>query len=180
MSAATDANKSSPCAVCGKDASKICTRCNNVYYCHPSCQKSDWKQHKKVCFPQGATCTRCLKTVDDTNLRKCTVLHQTHMLEETGACFGGPDDRGCTWSYNCRACQQQFTKGAREGNELHKARIIRGAQFCYSGAHTPSKIWMKRMMTREECTTMPWFSSVVQICNRKLMPFLRQCPMSRF
>ena len=30
---------------------KRCTQCRCVAYCDSECQKSDWKQHKKVCFP---------------------------------------------------------------------------------------------------------------------------------
>ncbi len=30
---------------------KRCTQCRCVAYCDSECQKSDWKQHTKVCFP---------------------------------------------------------------------------------------------------------------------------------
>ena len=38
------------CAACGNDAAtRRCTRCKDVAYCNKSCQKSDWKEHKKTC-----------------------------------------------------------------------------------------------------------------------------------
>ena len=38
------------CNVCGKDATKFCSRCKLVYYCCVEHQKSDWKKHKKTCL----------------------------------------------------------------------------------------------------------------------------------
>lgn len=26
-----------------------CSRCKSVYYCDATCQKADWKEHKKIC-----------------------------------------------------------------------------------------------------------------------------------
>jgi len=38
------------CASCGSsDATRRCTRCKDVAYCNTSCQKADWKEHKKIC-----------------------------------------------------------------------------------------------------------------------------------
>ena len=37
------------CNFCGKDATKICSKCNIVYYCNRDCQRNDWKTHKKDC-----------------------------------------------------------------------------------------------------------------------------------
>ena len=50
---------------CNATADKRCTRCKQVGYCSVEHQKKDWKEggHKKVCFPPGATCTRCLVSV---------------------------------------------------------------------------------------------------------------------
>lgn len=39
------------CETSGKETMKRCTQCRCVAYCDSECQKSDWKQHKKVCFP---------------------------------------------------------------------------------------------------------------------------------
>jgi len=36
------------CQVCQKQASKQCSACKSVYYCSIECQKSDWKNHKKL------------------------------------------------------------------------------------------------------------------------------------
>jgi len=37
------------CNLCGKDATKLCSRCKTVYYCSVECQKQNWKLHKPVC-----------------------------------------------------------------------------------------------------------------------------------
>jgi hypothetical protein len=39
------------CAQCGTSNVKMssCARCLSVHYCGRTCQKSDWKQHKKIC-----------------------------------------------------------------------------------------------------------------------------------
>ena len=38
------------CQSCGEsDDVKLCGNCQNVYYCNETCQRADWKDHKKVC-----------------------------------------------------------------------------------------------------------------------------------
>ncbi|KAK3101721.1 hypothetical protein FSP39_005822 [Pinctada imbricata] len=37
------------CALCGAEASKRCSRCQNEWYCRRECQVSHWKKHKKAC-----------------------------------------------------------------------------------------------------------------------------------
>ncbi|KAL5265128.1 hypothetical protein ACHWQZ_G006014 [Mnemiopsis leidyi] len=37
------------CTVCGKQTTKQCGKCSNAWYCRTECQRSDWKNHKKVC-----------------------------------------------------------------------------------------------------------------------------------
>jgi len=37
------------CDVCSTKTTKSCARCKTSYFCSPSCQKSAWKNHKKVC-----------------------------------------------------------------------------------------------------------------------------------
>ena len=39
------------CFVCGLDACKSCSRCFSICYCSETCQSSDWKGHKRLCFP---------------------------------------------------------------------------------------------------------------------------------
>lgn len=41
-----------PCKVCGKGDAKKCGKCHRVFYCSVTCQKKDWKSHKKVCSPR--------------------------------------------------------------------------------------------------------------------------------
>lgn len=38
-----------PCANCGKDASKKCSKCKDVWYCGRDCQIQNWTEHKKYC-----------------------------------------------------------------------------------------------------------------------------------
>ena len=41
---------STACKVCGKtDGLKWCGACNKVRYCGATCQRADWKVHKKFC-----------------------------------------------------------------------------------------------------------------------------------
>lgn len=37
------------CAVCGAEATKRCSRCQNEWYCRRECQVSHWKKHKTAC-----------------------------------------------------------------------------------------------------------------------------------
>jgi len=35
-------------------ALKRCSRCQWTYYCSEACQRDDWRQHKKDCYPLDA------------------------------------------------------------------------------------------------------------------------------
>jgi MYND finger len=37
------------CAVCGKPAKNICSRCRTTHYCSVDCQKAQWPNHKLIC-----------------------------------------------------------------------------------------------------------------------------------
>ncbi|KAK8241435.1 hypothetical protein IWZ00DRAFT_70361 [Phyllosticta capitalensis] len=37
------------CAICGKEGSKHCARCQSIDYCSTQCQKSDYPTHKLLC-----------------------------------------------------------------------------------------------------------------------------------
>lgn len=39
------------CVVCQKISTAKCSNCGSVYYCSAEHQKTDWKNHKKSCFP---------------------------------------------------------------------------------------------------------------------------------
>merc|ERR1719186_2393660 len=41
------------CAVCQKEAMKRCGACQLRWYCSATCQKGDWKKHKKLCKKAG-------------------------------------------------------------------------------------------------------------------------------
>src|SRR6266542_3119758 len=42
------------CNLCKKPANKCCSRCKVKYYCSPSCQKKDYKNHVLDCPPRSA------------------------------------------------------------------------------------------------------------------------------
>jgi MYND finger len=44
-----ESDGSSVCKMCGKSGGKRCGKCGNVVYCSRACQRSDWKEHKKIC-----------------------------------------------------------------------------------------------------------------------------------
>lgn len=119
------------CNTCGKDAGKRCTRCQRVAYCDVACQKVDWKEHKKACFPRAAVCTRCLEAITDPS-KPCLVPHPAHMLEDAGSMYGG----GCTWNFACGACGSHFSKQSEDFKAKNTAPITRGPKFCYQGGHT--------------------------------------------
>jgi len=37
------------CVVCGAYTRAKCSRCSQVYYCSPACQKLHWDEHRKTC-----------------------------------------------------------------------------------------------------------------------------------
>ncbi|XP_015273345.1 PREDICTED: zinc finger MYND domain-containing protein 10 [Gekko japonicus] len=37
------------CVVCGSEAAKRCSRCQNEWYCRRECQVQHWQKHKKAC-----------------------------------------------------------------------------------------------------------------------------------
>lgn len=119
------------CNTCGKEAGKICTQCRQVHYCSLECQRSDWKAHKKQCFPPGAKCTRCLEIIDPS--QPCQVPHPAHMLEDAGSVFGGGSNK---WSFSCKACGCGFTRSSADFNAMDTAPITSGPEFCYHGSHS--------------------------------------------
>ncbi|KAF2735855.1 hypothetical protein EJ04DRAFT_522505 [Polyplosphaeria fusca] len=48
----------STCAVCQNSAASNrspllrCSRCRGAFYCNTTCQKADWKAHRKLCRPR--------------------------------------------------------------------------------------------------------------------------------
>ncbi|KAL7440620.1 hypothetical protein ACHAXM_007383 [Skeletonema potamos] len=138
---------SKPCVTCCKDATKSCTRCKRAAYCDTNCQKSDWREHKKICFSPGATCTRCLEVIDDSNLSQCTVPHPVHASEDLGSTMGGGNN---TWNFSCEACGERYHKSSPVF-DVAAAPITRGPKFCYSGVHTikPLPVSDKRRISND-------------------------------
>jgi len=117
------------CSACGKEAALKCSRCLRVTYCDAKCQGSDWKVHKKICFPEGSTCTRCLQVISINTI--CSVPHPAHLVQDQGSMFGGD----CTWNFSCQACNKSFAKTSKNYNGLATAPITTGAKFCFEGMH---------------------------------------------
>jgi hypothetical protein len=49
------ASTNNQCAVCSKPG-KLCASCEDIHYCSPECQKTDWKVHKLLCRTFKAFC----------------------------------------------------------------------------------------------------------------------------
>lgn len=124
-------NLSNQCQTCGKDATKKCTGCYRAAYCDALCQKADRKEYKKICFPEGATCSRCLQVIDIH--KPCTVSHPPHMLASAGSHHGAGSNK---WSFGCKACNGSFVKASANYDGMDTAPIVSGAKFCYMGPHT--------------------------------------------
>ena len=148
---------SNKCQTCGKEGTKKCTSCRRVAYCDAVCQKADWKEHKKICFPEGATCTRCLEVIDIN--KPCTVSHPPHMLEDGGASFGGGSN---TWFFNCMACNEAFSKRSANFDGLDTAPIVSGEKFCYNGHHTIKPLKDSDQRRNHEGTLLLYAGSTLQ------------------
>jgi Ankyrin repeats (3 copies)/MYND finger len=60
----TSSDPKASCGNCGcTDLKKLreCDRCNGAVYCSSQCQKSKWKEHKKVCSPVFAEVNRLMR-----------------------------------------------------------------------------------------------------------------------
>ena len=123
---------STQCQTCGKEATKKCTGCYRAVYCDASCQKADRKEHKKTCFPEGATCTRCLQVIDIN--KPCTVPHPPHMLEQIATHV--PNGGSANWIFKCKSCNRGFVKASANSEGMDATPIVSGEKFCYNGHHT--------------------------------------------
>lgn len=134
--------KTQCCEYCGKDVpiSLRCSQCKNAVYCNKTCQRSDWIDHKRVCFPEGSKCTRCLETITSENLLHCLVPHPNHMLRDCGCSSVGG---ATTWRFHCEACGHSFARSTQDRDHNRDiAPITTGPLHCFSGSHTikPLKI----------------------------------------
>ena len=68
-------SKKFQCAICKKEKAhlKKCGRCQMIYYCSRTCQKKDWKRHKKKCleYVNKNQCSFCKKMVDELKRKRC-------------------------------------------------------------------------------------------------------------
>jgi hypothetical protein len=126
------------CGNCGKvsDSNKACAQCKRISYCDILCQKEHWKKHKKVCFAAGAKCTRCLETIDQSNIGQCKIQHPVFMCQDMGSSHGRD---GSSWDMECKACGESFTRHSRNSYDYNgkiSAPITQGPKYCYVGPHT--------------------------------------------
>jgi hypothetical protein len=78
------------CNVCSKpDVPSTRSRCKRVSYYNHTCQKADWKAHKKYCFKPNVICTRCDEIINDNNVHRCTAPHSPNLQQDCGSSFGG-------------------------------------------------------------------------------------------
>ena len=97
------------------------------------CQKEHWKQHKKVCFPEGSKCTRCLETIVPGNIAQCKITHPAFLCQDMGCTMG----RGSsTCDFECGACGESFQRSSSDDTGKHTAPITNGPKYCYVGSHT--------------------------------------------
>ncbi|CAB9517638.1 MYND finger [Seminavis robusta] len=120
------------CSMCGKDSKTRCSQCQSKWYCGRECQKTDWKEHKKICFPVNSTCTRCLLPTS-ANQGICCVPHPEYLMEDMGSSFG-PD--GQTLSFSCKACGEHFSKVNKDRHQTNFSFQPAHAEWCFQGRHT--------------------------------------------
>lgn len=53
------------CWTCDKPATQLCSQCSVARYCDVTCQRADWKVHKRVCGPPTAPSQPKRATLDD-------------------------------------------------------------------------------------------------------------------
>lgn len=145
------------CCVCGKETKNKCSKCKIARYCCREHQKTDFKSHKKVCFPplydedvdkltlavlkkslgsddvvaavrEFLPCTRCLKSAVDST--KCLVPHPRHLACECGGMFFGGEMRS---NFRCMACTRPFSHVTSLNS---KEMTIQGQQWCFEGTHS--------------------------------------------
>uniref|UniRef100_A0A1A9WB66 MYND-type domain-containing protein n=1 Tax=Glossina brevipalpis TaxID=37001 RepID=A0A1A9WB66_9MUSC len=74
-------NRPQLCSLCLQLASHQCARCGD-YYCSRKCQKSDWRDHRPICFPMPRLIRIGSNGEDDNTLPK--IINRNDQLEKSG------------------------------------------------------------------------------------------------
>ena len=101
---------------------KLCSRCKDIKYCGPSCQKLDWKRHKVACCPREAdpdVVQYILEVPVEEEQRVCNSCKSRKLKEG----FTANQWRGNRRKRRCRQCQQSgtFPEAEDESEDMRKA-----------------------------------------------------------
>ena len=75
-------NKKKSCHVCKNLTRKKCGGCNNIFYCSKECQRTDWKEHKKICKKKSSYIFNGFHTILSDNLNEQSEI--TEMVKNCG------------------------------------------------------------------------------------------------
>ena len=71
----------SVCVICLQEGSKTCSQCHSEHYCSKECQKTDWKNHKRIC-KQVVEVTKQLAVMSEGRRMQITNRRFTHELSQ--------------------------------------------------------------------------------------------------
>ncbi|KAJ7249545.1 hypothetical protein B0H12DRAFT_1019650 [Mycena haematopus] len=82
-----------PCAVCGRETSLWCSRCQNAWYCSPDHMRNDWQHHRSNCHPPPAYGSNMIATPPPA---------QTEYISVEAILFLAEEDRPRIITVKCR------------------------------------------------------------------------------